>query len=79
MNTTKTPPGASSATMASVFAGRQCVGFVFDRGVAGTEAFTVFGPADDNSLGLFKTRRAAANAVLYAANPDGPNKLGVVA
>ena len=46
--------------MQYIYDGRQCLGFILARGPAGFEAFT----ADDRvSLGLFKTQRAAADAI----------------
>jgi hypothetical protein len=45
--------------MLSVYAGRQCVGFILARGKAGFEAFD----AEQNSLGIYPTQREAAAAV----------------
>jgi hypothetical protein len=41
--------------MLSVYDGRQCVGFVLERGRRGYEAFD----AGERSLGMFETRDAA--------------------
>jgi hypothetical protein len=46
---------SSVAPMISVYDGRQCVGFVIERGRRGYEAFT----AAEHSLGLFETKDAA--------------------
>jgi hypothetical protein len=48
--------------MVSVYDGRACIGFVLERGRAGFEGFT----ADERSVGLFPTQRAAAVAVMEA-------------
>jgi hypothetical protein len=40
--------------------GRQCVGFVVERGRSGFEAFT----AGERSLGMFKTQDAAIGACM---------------
>jgi len=52
--------------LAYVYNGRECLGFVLSRGRAGFEAFT----ADEQSLGLFKTRAQAADAVTDAAESE---------
>jgi hypothetical protein len=49
----------ADAPMVTVTDGRIILGFVFARGRTGFEGFT----ADQVSLGLFKTRVAAANAI----------------
>jgi hypothetical protein len=49
----------NATPMLSIFDGRECIGFVLARGVAGYEAFD----RDGRSLGLFATRRAAADAL----------------
>ena len=50
--------------MQSVYVdGSVCVGFIFERGRQGFEAFD----ADTRSLGLFPTQKAAADAVERAA------------
>jgi hypothetical protein len=49
-----------SAPMISIYDGRQCVGFVVERGRSGFEAFT----AGERSLGMFKTRDAAIGACM---------------
>jgi hypothetical protein len=53
-------PRITGPAMVSVYDGRACIGFVLERGHAGFEAFT----ADERSVGLFPTRRAAAVAVM---------------
>jgi hypothetical protein len=45
--------------MAYVYDGRECVGFVFNRGKLGFEAID----RNERSLGLFQTQRKAATAV----------------
>jgi hypothetical protein len=46
--------------MAYVYDGRECVGFVFNRGKLGFEAID----RNERSLGLFQTQREAATAVM---------------
>jgi len=46
-----------------VTGGREAIGFILARGLAGFEGFT----REEQSLGLFKTAAAAANAVFDAA------------
>jgi hypothetical protein len=53
-----------SAPIASVFSGQGvCLGFILNRGAAGYEAFN----SDETSLGLFRTQRAAAAAIMRGA------------
>jgi hypothetical protein len=49
--------------MAYVYDGRQCLGHIIARGKSGFEAFD----ADDKSLGLFPSQRAAADAITNVA------------
>jgi hypothetical protein len=49
-----------SPTMVSVYDGTRRLGHVLSRGPRGFEAFD----RDDKSLGIFETRRQAANALL---------------
>jgi hypothetical protein len=49
-----------SAPMAYVYDGRDCLGFILARGKLGFEAFA----RDEHSLGLFKTQREAAAALM---------------
>jgi len=50
----------ADSPMLYVHSGRQCLGFIMNRGPAGFEAFTV----DDRvSLGMFKTQREAADVI----------------
>ncbi len=49
----------TDACMLSVYAGRECVGFILARGKTGFEAFT----AGQKSLGIFPTQKAAAAAL----------------
>jgi hypothetical protein len=55
--------GASSSTLTGrfvyVYDGRQCLGHVVNRGVAGFEAFD----RDDRSAGIFPTQAEAAAAL----------------
>jgi len=54
--------------MAYVTDGRDCFGFVLFRGRQGHEVFD----REQNSIGLFRTAAAAANAVFdSAANEEG--------
>ena len=50
--------------MLSVYDGRQCVGFVLERGCRGYEAFT----AGERSLGMFETKDAAINRLMKGAD-----------
>ena len=49
--------------MLSVYDGQRCLGHIIVRGKRGFEAFD----ADDNSLGVFESDSAAADAVTHAA------------
>jgi hypothetical protein len=49
----------TAPTLAYVYDGRECLGHILARGKAGFEAFG----KDDRSLGLFKTAKAAADAL----------------
>jgi hypothetical protein len=49
----------TTSPLLSVYAGRECVGFILARGKLGFEAFT----ADQKTVGLFKTQREAAAAL----------------
>jgi hypothetical protein len=49
--------------MISVYSGRECLGHVLTRGKSGFQAFDV----DDRSLGMFRTRSEAVDAVTEAA------------
>jgi len=55
---TRTP-----APLVSIYEGRLCIGFVRACSPKGYQAYT----ADEQSLGLFPTQRAAADAVTSAA------------
>src|SRR5258708_14992253 len=58
----------ASTSMAYVYDGRACVGFVLARGRAGFQAFD----REQGSLGLFQTAAAAANVAFdNAANEEG--------
>jgi len=48
-----------SLNWVAIYAGQTCVGHVLSRGPHGFEAFD----ADDQSVGLFETQSAAANAL----------------
>jgi hypothetical protein len=48
--------------LAYVYDGRRCLGHIIARGKAGFEAFD----ADDRSVGLFPSQRAAASAITQA-------------
>jgi hypothetical protein len=48
-----------ASAFVSIYDGRTCVGHVHNRGRAGFELFN----ADDRSLGLFPTQRAAIDAL----------------
>jgi hypothetical protein len=48
-----------TAPMSFVYDGRDCLGFILARGKLGFEAFT----RDEHSLGVFATRREAADAI----------------
>jgi hypothetical protein len=50
----------SDASLACVYSGQVCLGFVINRAAAGFEAFN----ADEKSLGLFPTQREAAAAIM---------------
>jgi hypothetical protein len=52
--------------MATVYAGQSCLGFILARGKTGYEAFT----ADEKSIGMFPTQRAAADAITEKARGD---------
>jgi hypothetical protein len=54
------PRQGGGNALAYVYDGRQCLGHVLSRGPKGFEAFD----RDDKSLGIFETRRQAANALL---------------
>ena len=60
----KTPKPPRS--LACVYDGQQCVGFVLPRGKQGHEAFN----REQNSLGVFTTAAAAANAVFDSATNE---------
>jgi hypothetical protein len=49
----------TTASLLSVFDGRRCAGFLLHRGPAGWEAFT----AEQISLGIFRSKQDAANAI----------------
>jgi hypothetical protein len=48
--------------MSPIMAGDGCVGFILGRGISGVEAFN----SEAQSLGLFESSEAAAQAVLEA-------------
>jgi hypothetical protein len=50
----------STTPLLSVYDGRQCVGFVLNRGRSGFEAFD----AEEKSIGLFETQDAAVASLL---------------
>jgi hypothetical protein len=50
---------AYSIRLHAVYSGRVCIGFLLPRGRLGVEAFD----ADDHSLGIFPTVKAAADAI----------------
>jgi hypothetical protein len=50
----------SSSPMVSIYDGQRCLGFVFQRGRTGFEAFD----AEQRSLGMFPTQREAATAIM---------------
>ncbi len=52
--------------LAYVYDGRRCIGFILARGKLGFEAMA----RDEQSLGLFRSRRAAADAL--TAKDRGP-------
>jgi len=56
---------ASTSPLTSIFAGQVCIGFAFDRGVAGVEAFNEFA-----SLGFFENRDAAIATIAAAQTKD---------
>jgi hypothetical protein len=49
-------------TRRSVYSGRECIGFLRDRGEAGCEALN----ASEKSLGIFPDQQAAADAISVA-------------
>jgi hypothetical protein len=49
----------TTASLLSVYDGRNCVGFLLHRGPAGWEAFT----SDEKSIGTYPTQKAAADAI----------------
>ena len=51
----------ASSPIVPVMSGKQCVGFVFSRGLAGYEVFD-----NDRSLGLFPDKSAAIEALIEA-------------
>ena len=53
----------SEPSLVSVYSGQCCLGFIFNRGAAGFEAFS----ADEKLLGLFPTQREAAAAIMRGA------------
>jgi hypothetical protein len=55
-------PKSTTAPLAYVYDGQQCLGHVLGRGKSGFEAFD----RDDKSVGIFETQRQAANALLLA-------------
>jgi hypothetical protein len=57
---------APSATLSYVTDGRECIGFVLSRGRLGFEALN----REEQSLGLFPTAPAAANAVINGATNE---------
>jgi hypothetical protein len=58
----------TGSPLSYVYDGKQCVGFLLQRGKRGVEAFD----RGERSLGLFKTAAAAANAVFdSASNEEG--------
>jgi hypothetical protein len=50
---------SANSPMVSVYDGRDCLGFVLDRGKLGFEAFD----REARSLGMFSTQREAADAL----------------
>ena len=52
--------------MLSIYAGRQCVGFVLARCRAGYEAFNT----NERSLGMFKTKDAAIHELTGSERAD---------
>jgi hypothetical protein len=54
---------APTTGMLSVYDGRECLGHILARGRLGFEGFDV----DDKSLGMFRTRADAIDAVTGAA------------
>lgn len=49
--------------MQALYSGATCLGFLYARGRDGVEAYD----ADERSLGIFPTQKAAADAVVRAA------------
>jgi len=66
----ETVPNASPdiLSMQAVYDGQRCLGHLLLRGKQGIEAFD----ADDHSLGIYQTQRAAADAVSLAARGTAP-------
>jgi hypothetical protein len=56
MTTTTTK---QASPLASVYDGRDCIGFILSRGKIGFEALD----QDERSIGIFPTQREAANAI----------------
>ena len=54
---------AFKPALLSVYSGRDCIGFVLNRGKVGYEALD----ANEKSLGIFPTERAAADAISEGA------------
>jgi hypothetical protein len=55
---------APAPPMVSVYDGQKCLGFIFNRGCRGFEAFD----ADEHSLGVFRDQRDALDAIPSAAD-----------
>jgi hypothetical protein len=58
----------TTAPLAYVYDGRECLGFVLARGRSVFEAFD----REERSLGLYPAAPAAANAVCAAAENESP-------
>jgi hypothetical protein len=59
--------------MKAVYDGQQCCGFIYSRGPRGIEAYN----ADQISLGIFLTAKAAADAICAArGNSFNPKQRG---
>jgi hypothetical protein len=56
----------TAPTMFSVYNGRECLGFILNRGKLGHEAFD----REQRSLGMYPTAPEAANAVFRAASNE---------
>jgi hypothetical protein len=56
---------SSTSPITSILVGKQCVGFVFARGAAGSEAFD-----ERQSLGLFEDQDAAIAAIAAQTKQD---------